>query len=176
MYKKDHCADSIYSKRLKGKSVNITLRKDKKTMSEEAAYGYISKLQFNTGEEIEINRNDIVVFVGPNNAGKSQSLVDIYKLSHTKNPTIVVSDIMIIKEGSLAKLLKTTSLGNIDGSRIYYQRLGTGVNYWPETTESKFAKQEVYGEYRDWFVSKIETAARLTICQPAQSIKRNEVQ
>ena len=47
-------------------------------MTVEKAGGYISELEFNTGEKVQINRNDIVVFVGPNNAGKSQSLKDIY--------------------------------------------------------------------------------------------------
>lgn len=32
--------------------------------------GYISKLFLNNGKEIDINKNDIVIFVGPNNAGK----------------------------------------------------------------------------------------------------------
>ena len=35
--------------------------------------GYISKLFLNNGKEIDINKNDIVIFVGPNNAGKSQA-------------------------------------------------------------------------------------------------------
>ena len=39
--------------------------------------GYISKLFLNNGKEIDINKNDIVIFVGPNNAGKSQALKDI---------------------------------------------------------------------------------------------------
>lgn len=34
--------------------------------------GYISKLVLNNANEIHVNENDIVVFVGPNNAGKSQ--------------------------------------------------------------------------------------------------------
>jgi len=37
--------------------------------------GYISKLIFNNGQIVDINENDIVVFVGPNNVGKSQSLI-----------------------------------------------------------------------------------------------------
>ena len=33
---------------------------------------FISSMTLNTGITIPLNRNDIVVFVGPNNAGKSQ--------------------------------------------------------------------------------------------------------
>jgi len=65
------------------------------------ASGHIVKIQFNTGKELDVNKNDIVVLVGPNNAGKSQSLSDIYQLSKNKVPTVVISDIEVSKEGSL---------------------------------------------------------------------------
>ncbi len=39
---------------------------------------YISEITFNNGEKLSIRDNDIVLFVGPNNAGKSQALNDIY--------------------------------------------------------------------------------------------------
>ena len=58
---------------------------------------YISKLIFNDNEELNVNQNDIVVFVGPNNAGKSQSLKDIYELCDSKKPSTVISDIEIYK-------------------------------------------------------------------------------
>ena len=59
--------------------------------------GYISKLFLNNGKEIDINKNDIVIFVGPNNAGKSQALKDIYEICDTKKPTIVVNMLVISK-------------------------------------------------------------------------------
>lgn len=46
-------------------------------MPETPKRGYISCFEFNNGETVEIRENDIVLFVGPNNAGKSQSLKDI---------------------------------------------------------------------------------------------------
>ena len=59
--------------------------------------GYISEITFNNGEKVEINKNDIVIFVGPNNAGKSQSLKDIYALSEEPTQTTVITDINIEK-------------------------------------------------------------------------------
>lgn len=41
---------------------------------------YIRELELNTGEHVELKENDIVVFVGPNNVGKSRALLDIYRL------------------------------------------------------------------------------------------------
>ncbi len=66
-------------------------------MEEVKAGGYISKIHFNDGTHVDIQPNDIIIFVGPNNAGKSQSLKDIYLLSSEKFPTTIVSDIAITK-------------------------------------------------------------------------------
>ncbi|MPM59045.1 hypothetical protein SDC9_105883 [bioreactor metagenome] len=143
-------------------------------MSFEKATGYISKLQLNSTEEIEINQNDIVVFVGPNNSGKSQSLKDIYTLSSKKMPTIVISDIMINKTpGSLSPLLKSVSSGSDQGKYTNYSLLGRGLNYFEYSDES-FFNDTYYGEFRDLFVANLDTAARLTICNPPNNINRNE--
>lgn len=83
-------------------------------MTNEKAGGYISQLKFNNGETLDISANDIVVFVGPNNAGKSQSLKDIYMLSEKKVPTVVVSEILIEKSAkSLSTVLSEVSQGRI---------------------------------------------------------------
>ena len=37
----------------------------------------IKKLKFNDGTEMDLNSDDIVVFVGSNNVGKSRALKDI---------------------------------------------------------------------------------------------------
>ena len=39
----------------------------------------VKKLIFNNGIELKVSPDDIVVFVGANNSGKSQSLKDINK-------------------------------------------------------------------------------------------------
>lgn len=68
---------------------------------EEKVGGYISKITFNNNETLDIRPDDIVVFVGPNNVGKSQSLNDIFSLAKSnaekETPTKVVSDINICK-------------------------------------------------------------------------------
>ncbi len=87
--------------------------------------GYISKIQFNNGQSVNIKQNDIVVFVGPNNTGKSQSLKDIYVLSREKKPSVVVSDISITKSpASISSLLENIAVGNNRGSHISYSIMG----------------------------------------------------
>ena len=53
-------------------------------MEAENMVGYISRLQFNNGESLDVKQDDVVVFVGPNNAGKSQSLKDIIRCQRRK--------------------------------------------------------------------------------------------
>ena len=61
---------------------------------------YISDIKFNSGVELSLNKDDIVVFVGPNNVGKSQALQDIYSLCERAPKSdpyfpIIVDDIEI---------------------------------------------------------------------------------
>ena len=68
---------------------------------------YISEIEFNNGQKLSVKKNDIVLLVGPNNAGKSQSLNDIFTKSGGNQPTVVVSDITVTKsDGSLLPLMK----------------------------------------------------------------------
>ena len=63
----------------------------------EKARIYISEILLNDGTRLSINSNDIVLFVGANNAGKSQSLEDIYRLCRENdNTTIIIKDIKIV--------------------------------------------------------------------------------
>ena len=39
--------------------------------------GCVSRIIFNNGRNLDVSPSDIVVFVGPNNVGKSQTLKDI---------------------------------------------------------------------------------------------------
>lgn len=143
-------------------------------MTTEKAGGYISRLQFNTGESLDIKQDDIVIFVGPNNAGKSQSLKDIYTLSSKKLPTTVISDVVITKSaGSLLPLLESVSTGNEQGSYTNYSVLGHNINYWPDSSDGSFSQNLYYDSFRDLFVVNLDTAARLTICTPPNSINRN---
>ena len=91
--------------------------------------GYISKLIFNNGQIVDINENDIVVFVGPNNVGKSQSLKDIYELCESKKPSTVVADVEIVKyNDSLEEYLNSVSDINDHGEYKDYSGLGYMYN------------------------------------------------
>lgn len=142
---------------------------------EQRMEGHISELKFNNGESLAIRQNDIVVFVGPNNAGKSQCLKDIYTLSEKKIKTIVVSDIKVDKQsGSLEPLLNDVSNGSEQGEYITYSVLGHMVHYWKESSDQSFLRDPYYEEFRDLFLINLDTAARLSICTPPKVVNRTE--
>ena len=142
-------------------------------MAEEKAGGYISKIHFNDGTSLDIQQNDIIIFVGPNNAGKSQSLKDIYALSSNKIPTTVVSDVSITKYvNKITDLLDSISQKQPQGEYTSYNVLGQNFNFW-DHTNNQFSTSPYFGEFRDLFVANLDTTARLTICDAPNSIARN---
>lgn len=143
-------------------------------MPNEKAGGHISQLTLNNGDSLEIAKNDIVVFVGPNNAGKSQSLKDIYTLSEQKKPTVVISDISITKsKAPISKALAEITTGINNGNRISYYILGKHMIYG-QIRIKNFRQNSTMGSTVIFFVANLDTSARLTICNPPESITRQE--
>lgn len=127
-------------------------------MNHEKAGGYISRITFNNGESLDISRDDIVIFVGPNNAGKSQSLKDIYTLSEQKMPTTVISDINITKSSlPISETLSRISIGTNEGNHIAYRVLGHSILLF-NFTNDRFPKTQYYEDYRDLFIANLDTS------------------
>jgi len=133
--------------------------------------GYISKIQLNNDESIDIMENDIVVFVGPNNTGKSQALKDIYEISKDKIPSIVIKDIEITKRASNFERLLDT-IASVDDKGSYKQYMGLDFNFnshnFPGYEQAKY-----YGVLRPLFVIHLSTLNRLTISNPPNNIRRD---
>ena len=143
-------------------------------MSEEKAGGFISQIQFNNGQNLDLLENDIVVFVGPNNVGKSQALKDIYARSEKKVPTVVISNIIITKSSTpISSAISVISKGIHNGDHISYNVFGHNMSVF-NFTDNKFATSPYFDYFRDLFVINLDTSARLTICQPPKSIRRDE--
>lgn len=135
--------------------------------------GYVSQIIFNNGKSLTTSSSDIVVFVGPNNAGKSQTLKDIYQLcGGLSNDSIVVSELNITKEHTSIKpyLEKYLNISG-DSSNKYYNGLGFSI-YGGNI--SSWTSEKTFGQFREFLVGYLTTLNRLTICEPAQSIRRNE--
>lgn len=132
-------------------------------MNEELG-GYITNLLLNSGTSVPLNKNDIVVFVGPNNSGKSQSLKDIYDCCASGDRKgIVIKDIA----------LKTSTNGlNELVHRVADCPDNSGVFYYLKRPlfENSFNGNSRFRSYRDMFVSFLQTDERLSYCKPQPNI------
>ena len=139
-------------------------------MSNEAVGAYISSVTFNNGARLNVNADDIVVFVGPNNAGKSQSLRDIYFLAARQMQNVVISNIEVNKyPKKIESLLETLSEGIKTHNYTQYQFLQWSLTF-NDNTEQRFQQCLDYGGFRELFIANLNTTNRLQICSPAQII------
>lgn len=132
-------------------------------MNEELG-GYITKLIFNDGRELSLNKDDIVVFVGPNNSGKSQSLRDIFNnCQNDKRKGIVIKDILLsTSTNDLSELISKIAVLNKSNNIYYY--------FGHPFLDKSFSDKTRFGSYRDVFVSFLQTDERLSYCKPQENI------
>lgn len=131
--------------------------------------GYISKITFNNKQVININKNDIVIFVGPNNVGKSQSLKDIYTLLEKNVSTTVIKEIEIVKTciDEFEDFVKNISCSKDYGNHKVYSGYGYSINSY---NILDYKNYNFFGDARGIFVSFLNTENRLEICNPPEVI------
>lgn len=91
----------------------------------------ISELKISDGTVLQVPRNGTVVFVGPNNAGKSQALRDLHALLSSKQPDteLVVTSIDVNKESNEEEVqtwLDEKCDYQFSGGSVRYFRFGQG--------------------------------------------------
>lgn len=136
---------------------------------------WLSKIEFSDSSNVDINENDIVVIVGPNNAGKSATLKEAAQMLYQKNNKgKVVLDITINKIGTKEELISFIgefSQKNFQGNPLpsfqgfkfdIYQ--GNAESYWNNV-------QNGISELTKIFVNTLSTEQRLSAANPPQSIK-----
>jgi energy-coupling factor transporter ATP-binding protein EcfA2 len=136
---------------------------------------WISEIEFNDNTKINFDKNDITVFVGPNNSGKSASLKDAAKLLRNKNEkSIVLKTIAIEKEGDEADLLSFIELHSKkyfqDNPEPYFR--GYLFNIYAQSLRHCWENyKNGLSELFPIFVNILNTEARLVAANPAPSIK-----
>lgn len=133
----------------------------------------IEKIRFSDGTKLTFEPNQITVFVGPNNAGKSATLKELNTLTKTKNKEgKVVKDFILKKEGNLDDLLDFVKEFSIEKITINPEPSYIGYNfsiykghfshYWDNTNG--------LSELHSVFINLLSTEERLTISKPPQNI------
>lgn len=136
---------------------------------------WIEKLTFSDGTTIQLEKNDVVVIVGPNNAGKSAALKGIKtKFQNRNDISEVVKSISYQKEGSLDDLTdwlatiakKTDKTGNSYSLHAYSSKIHSSnlPSFWtdPNTQLQSLAR---------FFCHLLTTDERLTTANPPSSIQ-----
>jgi len=136
---------------------------------------WIKQLEFKNGSEITFEKDDIVVFVGPNNAGKSASLKEAAQLlTNKESVTKVLKEATLGKEGTAAgvfKYLETYTQKDFSRSSVLLK--GDSFSMWESEVESNWDNSEVngLGDLSAVLINSLGTEERLTISKPAASIK-----
>ncbi len=138
---------------------------------------YIERIKFNNGTEVDLSPGEVILFVGPNNVGKSRALNDIYELCGVaqRNPVVVVDSISVSKDsGSMLEHIMKATKTELSGENYRYTFGGMKSEVNPLTLDETFRQIHNYGYFRDMFVSRLETATRLSSSEPAMAIERNQ--
>ena len=135
---------------------------------------YIEKVAFNDGKTLICDNDDIIVFVGANNAGKSASLIEIStKFKSKQSTTKVVTDITIAKQGEFTSLKSF-----FENNSIYRQESGNssfhgfGYNIPSSSVDHYFSNflNGLNGLF-PFYANVLNTEQRLTAANPAQNIR-----
>lgn len=135
---------------------------------------WISEIEFNDNSKISFDKNDITVFVGPNNAGKSASLKESALLLFSKNHKHkVINKIEIEIEGNSEELIhfiNTISKSEPSGNNTSYR----GYNF----NVDRHSSENWWRNYKDGlnnltsiFVKSLTTEGRLETVRPPNNIK-----
>lgn len=134
----------------------------------------LSEIDFNDDTKIDrINKNDIVIFVGPNNVGKSQTLKDIYN-GLADQPSTILKRIHPYKWGNINKIKELIKdIGSYNRQMNQYYVMGGYINF--DNIEYTMGEAcENHRDLRDLFVCDLNTETRLSVCHPAESITPND--
>lgn len=135
---------------------------------------YIEKITFNDGKTLECDKDDIVVFVGANNAGKSASLKEIsFKFKSKQNTTKVVTDITIAQQGehtSFKSFFEDNSILSQESGNSSYR--GFGYNIQSYSIDHYFSNfLNGIEELFPFYANVLDTEQRLTAANPPQNIR-----
>lgn len=131
-------------------------------------YTKIKEIELNNGEKLSIAANDIVIIVGPNNAGKSQILKDIHTLLVEDNKGVVVKSITY-EAGNREELINDIKENSTFENGTY---LGYGYSIMSSSLDinsTRFSRG-----LRDYLVSFLKTEHRLGIVEPPSAIDKEE--
>lgn len=128
-------------------------------------------IKFSDGQQINLQDDEVVVFVGPNNAGKSAALRELEQWIRRSNPQTVTQNTDIKRNGNSEDLrlyLENNSL-KIRHEDGHYSYAGIGYSIH-ETHLSYFDQMHDRHPVAPFFTARLATETRITASNPAGAI------
>jgi energy-coupling factor transporter ATP-binding protein EcfA2 len=127
-------------------------------------------ITFSDGQTLSFEEDDIVVFVGPNNAGKSAALRELQHLLGRSNKQLVITDASLRKVGTAADLLKfleqyAQRTGGPD--QLSYAGIGYQIHHSHVSLYDQPIQRNVVAPF---FSARLATEVRITASDPAGAI------
>jgi energy-coupling factor transporter ATP-binding protein EcfA2 len=133
----------------------------------------IASLTFSDGSNLNFKSNDIVVFVGPNNAGKSAALNGIWEKSQSlQRANRVIKDVELARFGDeddvIRWLERNCAKGGNPGDSTY-SAYGNSVGYRYATERWRNVNHDLE-EMAKFFIFRLSTEDRLSLANAPNSI------
>lgn len=131
-------------------------------------YIYVQSILFKNGLTLAIEQDDIVVFVGPNNAGKSRSLEDVSSLLRDDYYEGTVISEVSLHKGSVKDVVDyvcKNSRQKKKGGEVIY--CGVGYEMSQNWIKEYYGRERI-SELADFYLDYIGTESRLSECDPQE--------
>ena len=131
-------------------------------------YIYVQSILFKNGLTLAIEQDDIVVFVGPNNAGKSRSLEDVSSLLRDDYYEGTVISEVSLHKGSVKDVVDyvcKNSRQKKKGGEVIY--CGVGYEMSQNWIKEYYGRERI-SELADFYLDYIGTESRLAECDPQE--------
>lgn len=128
-------------------------------------------ITFSDGSTLTFDEDDIVVFVGPNNAGKSATLREMETLVGRPEPGLIVRSAQLQKSGdsnSLRAYLDHYSQKSGAGDKLHYGGIGFNINH---TLLQFFDHPESRHHVAPFFAKRLATETRIQDSMAAPGIQ-----
>ena len=128
---------------------------------------------FSDGTRIDLQPTDVVVLVGPNNAGKSLALRELDMMLRHSQAGKVIRSVQISKDGTLDEVMGYIKNHTIEHVRRGRERQYRGYNIaiYESNVREYWKGDAVLGELASFFCMRLETQDRITGSNPAPSYK-----
>lgn len=127
---------------------------------------YIECLTFNDGTSLDLSKNDIIVFVGSNNSGKSQVLKDIVSMMKNKSTKKrIVSDVTVLRCNDLTEYISHNRIPDDRGQYWLMSDCAYTLEQYKSFWESGDLPEYMY----EYFVNILNTEQRLLTSKNSHS-------